>query len=241
VPPPGVPPAVLPCGETALLVEVGGIREVLALHAALEALGPERLPGLADLVPAATTLLVVAESPAVLTALRSEVTTVLASSANWTAGGGPSAPVRARSDVSAATGDVVEIAVHYDGEDLREVARHTGLSPDEVVAAHTGSTWTAAFGGFAPGFAYLAGGDPRLEVPRRSEPRTRVPSGAVGLAGSFSGIYPRSSPGGWQIIGHTDVVVWDLERDPPALLRPGVRVRFTTASTDSRSAGGRRG
>ncbi|HET6861194.1 MAG TPA: carboxyltransferase domain-containing protein, partial [Streptomyces sp.] len=183
----------------------------------------------------------VAESPAVLAALRSEVTTVLASSANWPAGGGLSAPVRAGADVSAATGEVVEIVVHYDGEDLHEVARHTGLSPDEVVAAHTGSTWTAAFGGFAPGFAYLAGGDPRLEVPRRGEPRTRVPSGAVGLAGSFSGIYPRSSPGGWQIIGHTDVVVWDLERDPPALLRPGVRVRFTAASTDSRSAGGRDG
>ncbi|MBK5217693.1 MAG: carboxyltransferase domain-containing protein, partial [Propionibacteriales bacterium] len=81
-------------------------------------------------------------------------------------------------------------------------------------------------GGFAPGFAYLAGGDQRLSVPRRSSPRTRIPAGAVGLAGEFSGIYPRESPGGWQIIGHTDVAVWDVDREPPALLLPGHTVRF---------------
>ncbi len=96
-----------------------------------------------------------------------------------------------------------------------------------MVAAHTGTAWTAAFSGFAPGFAYLTGGDPRLSVPRRAEPRTRVPAGAVALAGGFSGVYPRASPGGWQLLGRTDLAVWDLARDPPALLRPGVRVRFT--------------
>ena len=117
----------------------------------------------------------------------------------------------------------------YDGPDLAEVARLTGLGEDEVVAAHAGTPWRVAFGGFAPGFAYLVGGDPRLQVPRRDEPRTRVPAGAVGLAGEFSGVYPRESPGGWQLIGRTDAVMWDLDRDPPALLAAGLTVRFTQA------------
>ncbi len=127
---------------------------------------------------------------------------------------------------SAPPHDVVTIPVVYDGPDLAEIAALTGLSADEVVAAHTGPTWQVAFSGFAPGFAYLVGGDGRLDVPRRSEPRTRVPAGAVGLAGEFSGIYPRSSPGGWQLLGHTDAVLWDEHREPPALLRPGMGVRF---------------
>jgi KipI family sensor histidine kinase inhibitor len=120
----------------------------------------------------------------------------------------------------------VEIAVTYDGADLAEVARLTGLDEDGVVAAHTGTPWRIAFGGFAPGFMYLTGGDPRLQVPRRDEPRTTVPAGAVGLAGEYSGVYPRPSPGGWQLIGRTDTVLWDAERDPPALLTPGGIVTF---------------
>jgi biotin-dependent carboxylase-like uncharacterized protein len=120
----------------------------------------------------------------------------------------------------------VEIPVSYDGPDLALVADLTGLSPADVVAAHTGTPWTVAFGGFAPGFAYLVGGDPRLTVPRKTTPRTRVPAGAVGLAGEFSGIYPTSSPGGWQLLGRTDVVLFDPDADPPALLTPGTRVRF---------------
>lgn len=123
-------------------------------------------------------------------------------------------------------GDVIEIPVTYDGPDLADVASHTGISEDEVVAAHTGTAWTVAFGGFAPGFAYLVGGDERLNVPRRETPRTSVPAGSVGLAGTFSGVYPRSSPGGWQLIGRTDAVMFDVDRDPPALLAPGAQVRF---------------
>ena len=96
----------------------------------------------------------------------------------------------------------------------------------QVVAAHTDTPWRVGFGGFAPGFAYLVGGDPRLNVPRRSEPRTKVPVGSVGLAGEFSGVYPRESPGGWQLIGHTDAVLWDVQRDNPALLTPGMWVQF---------------
>jgi KipI family sensor histidine kinase inhibitor len=203
----------LPCGESAVLVEVDGLEEVLALHAALAA---RSLPGLADLVPAARTVLVVAETAAALPALREGVRAVLDEPALR----GPRRPG------ALASVRVVTVEVRYDGEDLAEVAHHTGLTPDEVVAAHTASSWTAAFSGFAPGFAYLTGGDPRLHVPRRTEPRTRVPAGAVGLAGPFSGVYPRASPGGWQVIGHTEAVLWDLDRDPPALLPPGVRVRF---------------
>ena len=95
-----------------------------------------------------------------------------------------------------------------------------------MVSAHTGRDWTVGFAGFAPGFAYLVDGDPRLRVPRRTTPRPQVPQGAVGLAGEFSGIYPRPSPGGWQLIGTTDAPLWDSGRTPPALLLPGTRVRF---------------
>ena len=100
------------------------------------------------------------------------------------------------------------------------------LTPAEVVAAHTGRPWRVGFGGFAPGFAYLVDGDPRLAVPRRREPRTTVPAGSVALAGAFSGVYPRSSPGGWQLIGRTDALLWDADRPEPALLVPGGWVRF---------------
>jgi KipI family sensor histidine kinase inhibitor len=119
--------------------------------------------------------------------------------------------------------------VTYDGPDLDDVTRLTGLSRAEVVAAHTGTPWRVAFGGFAPGFAYLVGGDPRLRVPRRVRPRPSVPAGSVALAGEFSGVYPRSSPGGWQLLGRTDTVLWDVDRDPPALLTPGTIVRFVDA------------
>ena len=119
----------------------------------------------------------------------------------------------------------------YDGPDLHDVAARTGLTTAEVVAAHTALPWRVAFGGFAPGFAYLVGGDPRLVVPRRDHPRPTVPAGAVGLAGEFSGIYPRSSPGGWQLLGTTDVVLWDVDRDPPALLTPGTTVHFVDVTS----------
>jgi KipI family sensor histidine kinase inhibitor len=123
----------------------------------------------------------------------------------------------------------VEIAVRYDGDDLGEVAQRTGMSPAEVVELHRAGAHAVAFGGFAPGFAYIAGLDPRLHQPRRATPRTRVPAGAVAIADRFTGIYPRESPGGWWIVGYTDAVLWDLEADPPALLVPGARVRFVEA------------
>ncbi|KAA8815510.1 5-oxoprolinase/urea amidolyase family protein [Bifidobacterium callitrichos] len=122
---------------------------------------------------------------------------------------------------------VVEIPVVYDGEDLSNVARMLGVSESEVVARHSGHPWTVAFGGFAPGFDYLTGGDPIFDVSRRTSPRLAVPAGAVGLAGTFSGVYPRSSSGGWQLIGTTDTPMWDESATPPALLSPADTVRFT--------------
>ncbi len=121
------------------------------------------------------------------------------------------------------------INVVYGGPDLAAVASSTGLTPTQVVAAHTGTLWRVGFSGFAPGFAYLVDGDSRLQVPRRPEPRTSVPAGSVALAGEFSAIYPRQSPGGWQLIGHTDAVLWDIERPNPALLTRGMWVQFQAA------------
>jgi KipI family sensor histidine kinase inhibitor len=199
---------VLPFGDAALLVEVDGLPEALALAAAVRDARPA---GMLDVVPAARTVLVTVAPGTDLAALRR---TVLALPVD------PS---------SAPEGGTVEVAVTYDGPDLAEVARLTGLSEDDVVAAHTSTPWRVAFGGFAPGFAYLTGGDERLRVSRRDEPRTTVPAGAVGLAGEFSGVYPRPSPGGWQLIGSTDVQLWEPDRDPPALLEPGGWVRFVVA------------
>lgn len=200
---------ILPCGETAVLIEVGSADAVAALAAAVREAAP---PGIVDLVPASRTLLVGVDAPARLTVVRSLLAALLESTE-------PVAPPLDRAHT-------VEIGVIYDGPDLHDVARHARLSAAEVVAAHTATAWRVAFGGFAPGFCYLTGGDPRLVVPRRAEPRTAVPAGAVGLAGEYSGIYPRSSPGGWQLIGRTDARVWQADRVPPALLQPGWFVRF---------------
>lgn len=221
-------PTLRPCGDLAVLVELDDLHQVLALHAALEAAragaSPGALAGVVDTVPAARTLLVIARSPAELGPVRAATAALAAELAADLASGRP--PATGAAGREPLPGAEVEIGVVYDGEDLAEVAALTGLTLEEVVAAHTRTPWTAGFAGFAPGFAYLVDGDPRLQVPRRQEPRTSVPAGAVALAGPFSGVYPRASPGGWQIIGHTAAVLWDPDREPPALLQPGRRVRF---------------
>jgi KipI family sensor histidine kinase inhibitor len=127
---------------------------------------------------------------------------------------------------AAPDGPVVEIACRYDGADLAAVATAWGVSEPEVARLHTAADYRVAFCGFSPGFAYLTGLGDRFAVPRLPSPRTAVPAGSVGLAGSYTGVYPRSSPGGWQIIGRTDAVVWDPGQEPPALLTPGARVKF---------------
>lgn len=128
---------------------------------------------------------------------------------------------------------VVEIPTRYggaDGPDLDEVSRRTGLSPDDVVALHRGSVYAVHLLGFSPGFAYLGTLPRRLDVPRRDAPRTFVPAGSVAIAGRQTGVYPTPSPGGWNIIGRTDAALWDPRRDPPSLLSPGQRVRFTAVA-----------
>lgn len=203
---------VLPYGDRALLVELDDGERALALAAALR---EDRPPEVADLVPAARTVLVVAAEDASVFSLRRVLEDTVPRSV----------------DPAADDAEIVEVPVVYDGADLDDVAAHTGLSREEIVAAHTGQTWRVAFGGFAPGFGYLVGEDDRLRVPRRDTSRTSVPTGAVALADEYAGVYPRESPGGWQLIGHTDLAMFDLDRDPAALLRPDVRVRFVEVSS----------
>ena len=204
--PAGTMTGIRPAGTRALLVELGSLTDVVALHTQLKA---HPLPGQVDALAAATTVLV-----------------RFASRRDAVAG----LPLLQALDfmhADAAEPRTVTIETVYDGADLAEVARLTGLSEEAVVNAHTGTAWTGGFGGFAPGFTYLTGGDPALNVPRRSSPRTAVPPGAVALAGDYSAIYPRESPGGWQLIGRTSASMWDLSRPNPALISPGDSVQFT--------------
>ncbi len=194
-------------GTQALLLECGDTAGVRAAYAEARRRREAGQLRCTEVVPAATTLL--------LDGLR-DPESVRAGLADWPT----QAPVDER-------GDLVELAARYDGPDLEAVARHCGLEVDEVVRRHRDTEFLVAFCGFAPGFAYLGGLPEELEVPRLEEPRSRVPAGSIGLAGAFTGVYPRSSPGGWQLIASTDERLWDVDRDPPALLAPGTRVRFT--------------
>jgi KipI family sensor histidine kinase inhibitor len=199
---------VLDYGDNALLLECESTAEVLAWTAALR---EAELLGVTDIVPASRTVMVKVEGARYLPATRQRIERL---------------SVVPDGDVVAPESADIVIDVVYDGADLDEVGRITGLGAAGVVAAHTGSPWRVAFGGFVPGFAYLVGGDSRLDVPRREEPRIRVPAGSVALAGEFSGVYPRETPGGWQLIGRTDAVLWDIDRPDPALLTPGMSVQF---------------
>lgn len=205
--------SVLDYGDHALMVQCDGTADVLAWTAALR---EAALPGVVDIVPASRTVLVKLDAPRYQGVTRQRLRKLRVT---------PERPGAVPSDRSA---DVV-IDVVYDGPDLAEVAGYTGLTTAQVIHAHTSTLWRVGFSGFAPGFAYLVDGDPRLQVPRRSEPRTSVPRGSVALAGEFSAIYPRESPAGWQIIGHTDAVLWDIERPTPALLTQGMWVQFRAA------------
>lgn len=206
----------LPVTPRSLLVELDDLDETLALF---DALTDDPVPGVMEIVPAARTLMIrVVPGIAADGALAAQI-----------AARAPEPGTRPLPRDS----EAVELPVTYDGEDLTDVAAHLGLTVAEVIAAHQSATWQVAFCGFAPGFAYMTCNDARFELPRRASPRTRIPAGSVALAGRFCGVYPQETPGGWQLIGRTDVPMWDLGRDPPALLRPGTRCRFVqgTAKT----------
>src|SRR5690606_25139100 len=202
-------------GDQALLLQLDSTAEVVAWTDALRA---AELLGVVDIVPAARTILVRLAGPQYQAPTRQRLRRLHLARDQFD-----------RSFEPPERGADVVIDVIYDGADLPEVARLTGLTPEQVIAAHTGRPWRVGFSGFAPGFAYLGGGDERLQVPRRAEPRVRVPAGSIGLAGEFSGIYPRESPGGWQLIGRTEARLWDLDRSTPALLTPGMWVQFREA------------
>jgi KipI family sensor histidine kinase inhibitor len=196
----------MPVSDDALLVEVASGQEAQALHAELTRRRAEGSLAVREIVPAARTVLLDGLDDPVRLASELSAAEV------------PPAPPRAR--------DVIELPVRYDGPDLADVAAHWGVSEQEAARIHTATEFTVAFCGFAPGFGYLTGLPARYDVPRRATPRTAVPAGSVGLAGPYTGVYPRSSPGGWQLIGTTDAVLWDHARVPAALLSPGTRVRF---------------
>ena len=201
-------PRVRPMGERAFLLEVGTLDEVLPLHAALSAARPE---GVVDLVPAARTVLVRVDTRRLrLDAARA-----------WALGA-----VADAEPGDGAAGPLVELDIVYDGADLAETAGLLGTGADELVRRHAAVEWRVAFTGFAPGFGYLVSEDWHFDVPRLDSPRTRVPAGAVGLAGAFSGAYPRDTPGGWRLIGTTAARLFDPDAASPALLAPGTRVRF---------------
>jgi len=204
---------VLDYGDQALLLQFHSTADVLAWTAALRAAA---FPGVLDIVPGPRTVLVKLDSPRYQGVTRQRLRKLQVAPDAL-----PTAPTDGCVDV------VVDVV--YDGADLAEVADRTGLTITQVINAHTATPWRVGFSGFAPGSAYLVAGDPRLKVPRRSEPRASMPAGSVGLADEFSGIYPRRSPGGWQLIGHTDAVLWDIDRPNPALLTPGMWVQFRAA------------
>ncbi|GAA2583989.1 5-oxoprolinase subunit PxpB [Actinomadura fulvescens] len=201
-------------GDTALLVETGDLETAHRLHAAVR---EAEVAGVLDVVPGERTVLVVVDPGRCdLGRLASRL---------------PELPLPA----SAAGGaPAVEVPVVYDGADVDEVARLTGLSPGEVVERHASGTYTVAYLGFSPGFAYLTGLDPVLHVPRRKSPRTSVPAGSVAIAGPYASVYPSASPGGWRLLGRTDLRLWDVTRDPPSLFQPGTRVRFVRSPEGAR-------
>jgi KipI family sensor histidine kinase inhibitor len=219
------PPRIEPLGDCAALIHCGETIDATINARALaiaRALEEARLPGIVDIAPAYASVCVSYEPAA------------------WTSIDPAQSPFdrvaeslralvdNAASDATTDTG-CIEIAVTYGGKcgpDLADVAAHTGLSEEDVVARHGAAEYRVAMLGFTPGFAYLLGLDPALHMPRRATPRTRVPAGSVAIGGAQTGVYPRETPGGWHLIGRTTASLFDPARDPPALLKPGMRVKF---------------
>lgn len=204
-------------GPLGLLVELPGLEEVLGLH---QHLASNPLTGQVDAVAAASTIMLSFAARSYVAEAREELQKL--------------------EDLSFEPGDSrdIEIEVVYDGEDLDELAETLGMSREALVSWHSGQTWFGAFGGFAPGFTYCTPEEEAKSVPRRSSPRTAVPEKSVAVAGGFSGVYPRVSPGGWQLIGRTPQLMWSLEREHPALVAPGDAVRYVPTSPEKLNLSG---
>lgn len=205
-----------PFGDRAVLVEAASLGDALALRAALAA---DRPAGVVELVPAARTVLVVVDPARMPTA----------AAATWVAGVDPVLD-------AAAAGPLVEVPIVYDGPDLADTAALLGVSVEALTRRHAEAAWRVAFTGFAPGFAYLVADDWPFDVPRLDAPRTRVPAGSVGVAGAFTGAYPRDTPGGWRLLGATHAPLFDDASADPVLLPPGARVRFVETREPLRRA-----
>ena len=194
---------VMPYGRDSLLLEFDSLEAVRGAEAAIRRHGFEQIT---EVVPALRTILVTFTPGA-------DRTSVLRVA--------ESAPA-----VAAPDGPLVTIATTYDGVDLAAVADEVGYTVAEVIDAHASVEFVGACAGFAPGWCYLVGLPAELQVARLASPRPRVEAGSVGIARDMCGIYPTASPGGWQLLGHTDAPLWDPRRNPPALIGPGTRVRF---------------
>ncbi|MFF3221434.1 allophanate hydrolase subunit 1 [Nocardia suismassiliense] len=210
-------------GDCALLITPSRHDDAVKLAAALCA---RPLDGVCDVLPAAETVLVTLLSPEHADSVRQQLTVLLRALRQPAAEQDSDIVSRGTLSDNDSPHHPLVIPVRYDGADLAEVARLLGISEAEVVAAHTGTVWQCAFVGFAPGFGYLESPDGRLTVPRRPQARTTIPAGAVALAGGYTAVYPRSTPGGWHLIGTTDLPMWDVDREPPSLIHAGGFVRF---------------
>ncbi|WP_369310809.1 5-oxoprolinase/urea amidolyase family protein [Providencia rettgeri] len=200
----------LPVNLSSLMVELQSLEQTMALT---DSLNEMPIKGVVEITPAARTILV-RFNPVIVTA--NDLVRQIS--------------IRDVNKVTSKTSQLVTIPVHYNGEDLVEVAEILGISVDEVIRRHTENEYQVAFSGFAPGFGYMVSKGAQLYVPRRQSPRVRIPAGSVALAGEFSSVYPQASPGGWQLIGMTDLVMWDINRPEPALVKAGSRVNFTDAA-----------
>lgn len=208
-----------PLGDSALTIAFGTEKSTELLkrvHAAAFAVSAAALPEVEDVVTAYLSLAVFYDSGQTS---YSELAAKLLSVCERASTAGP-APEASRTH---------EISVMYNGPDLEEVATSLGLSTEDVIGRHLARTYSVDLIGFVPGWAYLSELDPALHLPRRPQPRPRVPAGSVAIAGAQTGVYPLVTPGGWHILGHTDAVMFDPARDPPAILRPGDKVRFIRA------------
>jgi KipI family sensor histidine kinase inhibitor len=208
-----------PLGDSALTIAFGTEKTTELLkrvHAAAFSISAATLPEVDDVVAAYLSLAVFYDSGRTT---YGEIAPKVLGVCERASTGGP-APEVSRTH---------EISVTYDGPDLEDVATSLGLSAEDVIDRHLGRTYNVDLIGFVPGWAYLSELDPSLHLPRRRQPRPRVPAGSVAIAGAQTGVYPLVTPGGWHIIGHTDTVMFDPSRDPPAILRPGDKVRFVGA------------